>query len=175
MKQIPPQRGFSLIEAMVALAILAIGLLGIALLQTTSLSTTSSARVRALAAIQAANMATHIRSNSGYWTTPTTVTVTPGSTPVLSNAALSAAYTNCRDLPSGSCTPVQVAAYNLHNWGLEDQHQLSALPGSSGSVACAAPTASSAVACTVTVRWRQKTQASNNAMTTQNYQLVVVP
>ena len=47
-------RGFSLVEVMVAVVVICTGLLGIAKLQALSLSNTSTARLRSLAAMEAA-------------------------------------------------------------------------------------------------------------------------
>ncbi|MGC1459686.1 MAG: prepilin-type N-terminal cleavage/methylation domain-containing protein, partial [Steroidobacteraceae bacterium] len=51
------QRGFSLIEVMVAVIIIAVGMLGIAKMQALGLSTTESSGVRSLVAIEAASLA----------------------------------------------------------------------------------------------------------------------
>src|SRR5262249_61998101 len=59
--------GFSLVEVMVAVVIICVGLLGIAKMQALALSSTTTSRLRALAAIQAAGLASAMHSNREYW------------------------------------------------------------------------------------------------------------
>lgn len=69
-----PQRGFSLIEVLVALVVLAVGLLGLALLQTMNLRYTKSAEQRTQAVNLAGELLDTMRSNrsqlSQYATVP---------------------------------------------------------------------------------------------------------
>lgn len=59
------QRGFSLIEVLVAVLILAIGLLGVAGVQVISMQNTSNANLRTQATIHAQDMAEQIRAYGG--------------------------------------------------------------------------------------------------------------
>src|SRR5690349_21912373 len=59
--------GFSLVEVMVAVVVICVGLLGIAKMQALSLSNTTTSRQRALAAMQAASIASAMHSNREYW------------------------------------------------------------------------------------------------------------
>ena len=59
----PAQRGFSMIEVLIALVVLAFGLLGLALLQTTNLRFTKSADQRTQAVNLATEMLDMIRAN----------------------------------------------------------------------------------------------------------------
>lgn len=59
------QRGFSLIEVLVAVLILAIGLLGVAGVQVISMQNTSNANLRTQATIYAQDMAEQIRAHGG--------------------------------------------------------------------------------------------------------------
>ena len=152
------QSGFSLIEAMVALLVIAVGLLGIAGMQALSLNNTTSSRVRAVAAIDASNMASYMGANASYWRNlgagGLSVTVTPsGSAAVLSDATLNSIAVDCA---ANQCTPQQMAAYDLKQWGAVQQ--LGLLPGGVGVVSCG-----SAGECTVTVGWNQKNMAVNGA------------
>lgn len=141
------QHGFSLIEAMIALLIIAVGLLGIASMQAMSISNTATSRIRALAAIEASNMAAYMGANATYWRTvalPFSITVTPpGSTPA----------TNCT---SASCTPAEMAAYNLKQWAGPDQ--LGLLPGGVGTII---NNTTQPGVFTVSVGWMQKRMATS--------------
>ncbi|MDG5500678.1 type IV pilus modification protein PilV [Marinobacter sp. BGYM27] len=59
------QRGFTMIEVLVALLVLAIGLLGVAGVQLLSLQQTSNADLRSQATLVAQNMAERVRANGG--------------------------------------------------------------------------------------------------------------
>lgn len=153
MNSLREQTGFSLVEAMVALLIIAVGLLGIAGLQAYSLSNTHNARVRALAAIEASNMAAYLASNSTYWANqPGRITnVTAGSPPTLSPGTLANASTNCSVV--AGCTPLEIAATDLTRWGSVDQ--LGLLPQGQGKITCRRNT------CTIAVGWKTKQIAVN--------------
>lgn len=138
------QRGFSLVEALVALLIIAVGLLGIAGMQALSLNSTSNSRVRALAAVEASNMAAYMAANATFWrNVPSgfSVTVTPvgapfGASATLSttNAALSSDFSNATDCAQVQCTPSQMAAYDLRQWGTNQNPQLALLPQAVGNI-----------------------------------------
>ena len=73
--------GFSLVEVMVALLVVSIGLLGIAKMQALALSSTGSAKMRSLASIEAASLASTLHADRAYWSSlPVAVTATVGST-----------------------------------------------------------------------------------------------
>ena len=63
LQRIPGQRGFSIVEAMVALLVLSVGMLGIAGLYVTTLRASGSALYRSHAINFAADMADRIRSS----------------------------------------------------------------------------------------------------------------
>src|ERR1700730_15922206 len=60
-----PQRGFTLIEVMVAVIVLSAGLRGVAKMQALALSSTNVANVRSIAAIEAASLAATMHENRG--------------------------------------------------------------------------------------------------------------
>ena len=173
MNRIRSQSGFSLIEAMVALLVIAVGLLGIAGMQAMSINSTATSRVRALAAIQASNMAAYMAANGSYWRNAygTNVTVTPaGASATLSDSTLNGINSNCE---SASCTPQQMAAYDLKQWG--SSNQLGSLPSGMGAVVCG-----NTGVCTIIAGWKEKTMAPNAdgntlAPAATYYRMVVQP
>jgi type IV pilus assembly protein PilV len=64
-KQYPSQRGFSMVEVLVAIVITSLGMLGVAGLQAMSLRASSGALYRAQAALYANDMADRMRANQG--------------------------------------------------------------------------------------------------------------
>lgn len=110
-------RGFSLLEAMIALVVLSVGMLGIAALHGQSLAAGRSAQLRTQAVNLAGDMADRIRVNR------------------LGGAAYEGAAENheCDPQSGGDvdCTPAQMAAHDLFVW----QAQLARLlPDGAGSV-----------------------------------------
>lgn len=99
------ERGFSMVEAMVALLVLSIGMLGIAGLYVTTLRASGSALFRTQAVNFAADMADRIRAN-----------------PTAGNAyAAAPADNNCAE--GAVCNPQQLAADDLFRW----QQQVAAI------------------------------------------------
>ena len=96
----PPQRGFLLLEALIALLILAIGLLGIAGMQAMSLKNNNSAIMRTQATILAHDIIDRARTNkdSSY----------------LIGIGVQPPYQNC--LSGNNCSPSQMADFDLANW-----------------------------------------------------------
>src|ERR1700676_4836787 len=115
--------GFSLIEVMVALVVCSIGLLGLAKMESLAISSTSVAGSRSIAAIEASSLASAMHANPGYWAAglaPGSTTVYYDSTPALqiSDSGLATAAT-CLTAGTGSCTPAQMAAYDVQQWALD--------------------------------------------------------
>jgi len=182
-------RGFSLLEVMVSVIVICVGLLGIAKLQALALSNTTTSRLRALAAIQAASMASSMHSNREYWgNPPNTVTLT-GTTITSSDAALqSAAGTaNAGTLcigTSGSgsaCQAVPLAAFDLVRWS---NSLATLLPNPAATISCPSIPGGGPASCTITVNWSEKavainTQEANAAANAQfespSYTLYVEP
>jgi type IV pilus assembly protein PilV len=169
-------RGFSLIEVMVALIIISVGLLGIAKMQALALSSTGSARLRSLASIEAASLASAMHSDRAYWASgASTVTVT-GTT--ISDATL-AAVRGCTG-SSGTrptpCTPVQMAAEDLQMWAKAMQ---TVLPNDSATISCQ-QAAGTPVTCTIQIQWAEHVvninqQESVAAVPATTYTLAVEP
>lgn len=159
------QRGFGLVEVLIALVVISVGLLGIASLQAASISRAHISNVQSLAAIQAQNIVARMLANpealppnSAYAEYETT-----------SAKAEAAAATSC---DSVVCKPAEMAQYDLHQWGrrLKD-----ILPQGDGKVACD----SDPLRCTVTIKWQEKRMdpASDNSGGTlkpRQYSIVVL-
>jgi len=167
-------RGFSLIEVLIAVLVVAIGLLGFAKMQALAVGSTRSSGTRAIVALQTSALAAAMRANEAYWAAglaPATFTVNGA---VLSDSTLNGFAVNCT---SGACTPAQMAAFDLKNWGTS---LLALFPSSGGTVSCST-VVGSPVTCTITVSWSEKTVAINaataagSAPRTLNYTLLVQP
>jgi type IV pilus assembly protein PilV len=167
-------RGFGLIEALIAVAVVAIGLLGFAKMQALSVGSTHNSGTRALVALQASALAGTMRANEAYWAAglaPASFTVT-GST--LGDATLNGASTDCASV---HCTPAQMAAYDVKAWGTS---LAATFPSANATISCST-VVGSPVTCTITVNWSEKTvainaaTASGSAPATLSYTLLVQP
>ena len=144
------QRGFSIVEALVALVVLGVGMLGIASLYVTSLRAGSSALLRTQAVNLAADMADRIRANPSAGTA---YAGTPSST------------ANCAGSAPANCSPAQLAADDLFRW---DQQVTNLLPDSDGNPATrqwtiAVGGATRPRTYTITINWLEPGEA--NALT----------
>lgn len=149
------ERGFSLVEVMVALVICAIGLLGIAKMESLALSSTGVASGRSLAAIEASSMAAAMHANRAYWgnaTAPATTLVDAGS----NNYSGATACTT-----AGACTTAaQMARYDLQQWSLALK---AVLPNFFATITCSTTTLP--VNCTITIQWAEAGVAINSQQT----------
>jgi type IV pilus assembly protein PilV len=140
-------RGFTLIEILVAMVVLAIGLLGLAGLQANGLRNSQTAYFRSQAARLAYDMADRMRANTadaGALDTSVYITTTPTD----------AAAQNC--ITTGGCSPTEMAEQDLFEW---NSNLAAALPGGQGSIAVTGSEYA------VTVRWddnRDGTVSANN-------------
>jgi type IV pilus assembly protein PilV len=173
-------QGFSLVEVMVAVVVICVGLLGIAKMQALALSNTTTARLRSLAAFEAASLASAMHSNRNYWATtpPVNITTTSnsGAAPTIasSDGGLQAAIGNslgawpaepgagdagtCVEV---SCTPVDLAGFDFA-WWLAALNGL--LPNPSATIAC---TQIAPAACTIQISW-QENMVNNNKSEANN-------
>lgn len=172
MKSATRQGGFGLVEALVAMVVTGVGLLGVAALQALALTDTGIARSRSLAALEASSLAASLRANRAWWASgavPASITVTSSGASVASLQALTA------DCTASSCTPAQMAAYDLRQWGQQVATQLAA---GSGKVSC--PSGVVPPACSITVYWTERNVGSGAAPVAagsaqQSYRLLVQP
>ena len=160
--------GFTLIEVMVALVVISVGLLGIAKMQALALSSTSTSRLRSLAAIEGASLASAMHANRAYWaaatlTEPISVT---GAAATTSDANLTSALVTvsgatspadyCTPGAGAPCKPVTLAATDLRGWAT-DLNMV--LPKSSATITCS-PTFTP-LTCTIQIRWSENLVAVN--------------
>lgn len=170
-------RGFSLVEVMVAVIVICVGLLGIAKMQALALSNTTTSRLRALAAIEAAGLASAMHSNRQYWagpTPPALITVSAATNPPItsSDAALQAAANTdvaqgpvtdnitlpCVGTANGVSTcsnPVNLAAFDLARW---TSSLSSLLPNPQSTITCSFP-GNAPPSCTIQIRWFERAAA----------------
>ncbi|WP_041598958.1 type IV pilus modification protein PilV [Hahella chejuensis] len=135
------QKGFTLIEILVAVVILAIGLLGIAGLQVMSVKSSTNANLRSVAVYLANDMADRIRANN--------VGVAAGN---YDNETGSTKNAAC--LTTTGCTAAQMAANDKFEWlqELEDE-----LPGGAGTIV------NNGGLFTVTVTWNDRVKQAEGA------------
>jgi type IV pilus assembly protein PilV len=178
-------RGFSLLEIMVAVVIICVGLLGVAKMQSLALSNTTTSRQRALAALQAAGMASAMHSNRDYWNAVPgnnfTVSITSGApvtVAVPNDAALQAdivadlaALNACVATTVGvnaACDATQLAAFDLARWWVNSLTPM--LPNPATTITCGQPPAGNPgpMACTIQISWSEKAVAMTKQENGQN-------
>jgi type IV pilus assembly protein PilV len=128
------QRGFTLLEVLIALVIFSLGLLGMAGLLTVSVKTNHSAYLRSQAFLLAQDMADRMRANGpGMWKNKYTLnTIATSGTPTAVAFTALTPTTSCQS----SCDETQLATRDLLVW----QNQLvEFLPNVGAAIACAAP------------------------------------
>jgi type IV pilus assembly protein PilV len=124
----PPQRGFTLLEVLVAIVVFSIGLLGIAGLQVAGMRYTHGSQLRSLATMQAENMADSMRANR--------VGVADGHYNV--TGSMPTSYPT--DCSVATCTPADLARFDLVTWNSEAdagkprESNADVLPGGAGVV-----------------------------------------
>lgn len=161
------QRGFSFIEALMALLIISIGLLGMAGLQAASVYRTHVSQIKSLAAVEAQSVVAAMLANPQALP-PETAT---SAYDLELTDDFPAMVTDCA---TAVCSPADMATYDLAQWGEQLQADL---PAGDGSIACElAPS----LRCRVTITWEEKqTNASAGtaagSMETRSYSIWVRP
>ncbi len=163
-----PPAGFSLVEVMVALMVVSIGLLGIAKMQALALSSTGESRMRSLAAIEAASLASTMRADRDYWAgswvgAPATLTVTVSGGAVTStpDAGLQNPPASLCRTVSPLCASTQLAAEDLAEWATALN---GVLPNSQATITCNVDaTGQNPVSCTIALQWTENLVALNTA------------
>lgn len=112
------ERGFSLLEVLVALLVLSVGLLGIAGLQTISLRFNHQSYERTQATLLISEIIEKITANP--------VATRAGTFDGVTAAATSGSYAGSFGGCPSSCTPTQLANYEIFRWkrSLEDPRRL---------------------------------------------------
>jgi len=172
--------GFSLLEVMVALIVMSVGLLGVAKMQALALASTTTARMRSLAALQAASFASTMRADRAYWST-----ITANPNVVIDAAAITStaddnlkATTPACDDPATMCTTSRIAAKDLQEWATDMSRQI---PNENARINCAKATATTPATCTIDISWTENQVASNAQQAaaagpvTTSYRLYVNP
>jgi type IV pilus assembly protein PilV len=167
------QRGFSMVESMVALIVLSIGLLGVAKVQVLAMASSGFAAKRSLAAIEATSLSASMHANRAYWAAyvaPASFTVN-GTT--ISDPGLAAVTAGCSG--GTQCTAAQMAAYDTQQWAVQMN---AVLPNPFATVTCS-NVANTPVSCTINISWAENQIAINTqgmvAMAGPSYTLFTEP
>jgi type IV pilus assembly protein PilV len=147
-------RGFTMVEALVALVVLAVGMLGIAGLYVTTLRSGSSAIFRMQAVNLATDMADRIRANR--------------NANVFYNDA--AADNNCfaTSAAPANCSAEQMAQNDLFLWNAQ---LAQILPSGTGTVVVNG--ASAPYTYTITINWFEQGSDAADATTAQSYVMTI--
>jgi type IV pilus assembly protein PilV len=170
------QRGFSLVEVMVALVVVSLGLLGVAKMQALALASTGTAKMRSLAAIEAASLVSTMHADRNYWSSiAANLTVNVSSAGAISSTqdpGLNTAPASQCQSAATPCTSVQLAAQDLSEWATT---LVQVLPGLQPStITCTVDaTGKNPVTCKITLSWVENvvalnTSTSATATTAQN-------
>ena len=157
------QRGFSLIEALVAFLILSIGMLGIASLQTLSMKAGGTAMYRTAAVMKVDEIIENMRANQSAVADYSAGTTDAG------------ADNGCRQSSTSAkaCTTAEMAADDIFHWKKSLTNVLPDNAATTASVAVIAPVAPEVLSTvTVTVNWNER-DTDNNAAVAMNYSATV--
>ena len=163
MNKLHSQKGFSLIEALVAFLILSVGMLGIASLQTMSLKSVHTAAMRTVAVMKVDEILESMRSNPSALLSYAAGTGDMGVDNGCSETGVAAA----------TCTPPQMAVDEIFRW---KRSLIEALPNNAATTASVVitppvpPQDLSLVV--VTVNWSERDLDTGNAAA-MNYSVAV--
>ena len=143
------QRGFSLIEALVAFLILSIGLLGIASLQLISLKAGHTAELRTVVVIKTEEIFERIRSNPGAMASYVSAAGADGTVKDCINTGTGTADINM-------CSSVDMALDDVANWKLSLKASMPVDTTASIAVVDAEPGTRPTAIVTVTVNWKER-------------------
>jgi len=179
------QKGFSLVEVLIAVLVIAIGLLGLAGLQSVGVNSNHISYLRSVASIHTENMAELMRANivavvdNDYAQNAAPATVDYDAIAMAvedGNQGI-----DCR---ANQCTPDQQAQSDAFNWLTAIARDLPTVAGvTSGVVTCNDNNLADADGCSqgstysITVSWQEKNVRDNaaNQFTTQSFSTVFRP
>lgn len=168
MRRITVERGFSLIEVMVALAITALGLLGLASLMLKGLQSNADSQMRSIAISQAYDIADRMRANyqgvkdgkyDGILPSSSATTCSTsglGTTAHVQPGSISDCSTDCT---STACSSTNVANKDACMWHARNA---AVFPAGSGAGAVCKDTTTGSTAFNIYVSWNEAKGASNN-------------
>lgn len=163
MKKVKKQKGFTLIEVMIAVVVFSFGLLGIAGIMTVSVKNNHNGYMRSQAAILTATIVDMMRRNK------------PGVKAGLYDGTYSG-YVDVSSMCASTCGAAEITARDVGQWS-SMLNQL--LPNAQGAIICninlTATWGDSPVDgfCTATVTWNESNEIS--ADSTQSISLVATP
>jgi type IV pilus assembly protein PilV len=168
-------RGFSLVEIMVAVVVICVGLLGIAKMQALAVSSTNMARLRSMAAFQAASLASIMHTNRYYWATaaavtnsPTTVAISSTGVVTITPAGFAQPWGQCVATtisPNPVCPlatngPTVLAGEDIQEWATK---MVGLLPNMTAQINCQG--AIQPPSCTIQMWWSEQTGTINSQET----------
>ena len=157
------QKGFSLIEALVAFLILSVGMLGIASMQTLSLKSGHTAALRTVAVMKVDEILESMRSNPTALIDYAAGTADMGTDNGCSQTAV----------PAVDCTPTQLARDEVFRWKGSLTEALPGNAATTASVVVAPPVAPATMTTVVvTVNWSERDLDSGGAVN-MNYSVAV--
>ncbi|MEJ8854899.1 type IV pilus modification protein PilV [Variovorax robiniae] len=154
------QRGFTLLEVMVAVLLLTIGIFGFAKMQALAISSTQTASSRSIVAMQANSLAAAMHGGREFWgegvvarTFSTNGATVTDATGVLTTAGPNNCESATKPTIESMCTPQQIATREVGLWAFN----LNALlPGATSLVNCSTRTTTTPVSCVLTIQWNDR-------------------
>lgn len=165
-KQLPVgNKGFSLIEALVAFMIISIGMLGIASLQTISMKAGHTAVTRTAAIYNSQDILDRMRANTTQ-ITAYAATATDNGTDNSCNDVED--FTSHAVTAATACTSAELAADDIYHW------KRSLGPNVTASIVVVAPTAPRVLnTVTVTINWTERAVENTTLATANSYSVTV--
>lgn len=181
------QRGFNLIEALVAAVVLSMGLLGIAALQLTGMRNTQGSYYRSQAVTLMNDISERIYANTPGMSSYAGFDTSSGATACSSTTAPTACAMSTASTVA-ACTPAQMAAYDVYAVGCGVNGVTSMLPNGSMQIVCMDAGSPAAAVCPagpptrsrlqVVVNWTEQGTVNASAVaadTAQSAAMIIQP